>query len=328
MADIKIGTTVSRNNLSAILTIFRLMPEENQKFPSYKGGQYIALRRENCKLTKRLVGEDGVIRYVPDVDEHGNQKRGTVTHSYSISSAPYETEEHGWLEFYVILERDESGNPGRLTESLFRMDTESDNKVTYFYKITGDFTLEKRSEGFKNVVLVGTGSGLAPFASMVRQLHHEALQGKSVEQRFTLFHANRGLHELGYHQELQEIEKQQKFDFVYVPSVSRPSEEDYQNPKIGKGRANNLLRFVFDMPLKEEQDLQLLAAQRQETTEAKKILERTVKPVLPRHISHDRLLARMKPEKTVILTCGNPLSMDDINYIAVANKIKFEKEEW
>ena len=163
---------------------------------------------------------------------------------------------------------------------------------------------------------------------MVRQLHHEALQGKSIEQRFTLFHANRGLNELGYHQELQEIEKQQKFDFVYVPSVSRPSEEDYQNPKIGKGRANNLLRFVFDMPLKEEQDLQLLAAQRQETTEAKKILQRTVKPVLPRHISHDRLLARMKPEKTVILTCGNPLSMDDINYIAVANKIKFEKEEW
>ncbi|MBI4428579.1 MAG: hypothetical protein HY562_05620 [Ignavibacteriales bacterium] len=328
MADIKIGTTVSRNDLSAILTIFRLMPEQGNKFPSYNAGQYIALRREDCRLTKRLVGEDGAIRFVPDLDEQGNQKRGPVTHSYSISSAPFETAEKGWLEFYVILERDESGNPGRLTESLFRMDAEKDNKVTYFYKITGDFTLEKRAAGFKNIVLVGTGSGLAPFASMIKQLHHDALHGQSTDARVTLFHANRGLHELGYHRELTEIEAAQKFDFLYVPSVSRPSKEDYANPKFGKGRANNLLRSVFHMSLKEEQDLQLLAAQRQETTQAKKVVERTVRPVLPRHISHDRLLARMKPEKTVILTCGNPLSMDDINYIAVANKIKFEKEEW
>ncbi len=328
MAETKIGTTISRNDLSAILTVFRLKPEEGNSFPVYKAGQYIALRRNDCRLTKRVLGEDGVVSYVPDLDEQGNQKGGPVTHSYSISSAPYETEEEGWLEFYVILERDESGNPGRLTESLFRIDAEKDNKVTYFYKITGDFTLEKRAAGFKNVVLVGTGSGLAPFASMMKQLHREALGGKSIEQRFTLFHANRGFHELGYHQQLLEIESAQKFDFLYVPSVSRPSKEDYENPRVGKGRANNVLRFVFDMSLKEEQDLQLLAAQRQDTTEAKKVLERTVKPVLPKHISHDRLRARMKPEKTVILTCGNPLSMDDINYIAVANKIKFEKEEW
>ena len=328
MADIKIGTTISRKDLSALLTIFRLIPEEGNTFPTYKAGQFIALRRENCRLTKRLVGEDGKVQYVPDVDEHGTQKRGPVTHSYSISSAPYETEEHGWLEFYVILERDESGNPGRLTESLFRMDPGTDDKVTYFYKITGDFTLDKRASGYKNVVLVGTGSGLAPFASMVKQLHQEALKGKATEARFTLFHANRGLHELGYHRELLEIEAAQKFDFLYVPSVSRPSKEDYENPKIGKGRASNLLRSVFHMPLREEQDLHLLGAQRQDTTHAKLVLERTVKPVLPRHLSHDRLLARMKPEKTVILTCGNHLSMDDINYIAVANKIKFEKEEW
>lgn len=328
MADIKIGTTISRNDLSAILTIFRLMPEEGNKFPTYKAGQYIALRRENCRLTKRVIGPDSKPQYVPDLDEQGNQKRGPVTHSYTISSAPYETEERGWLEFYVILERDESGNPGRLTESLFQMDPNTDNRVTYFYKITGDFTLDRRALGYKNVVLVGTGSGLAPFASMMKQLHQEALRGRVSEARFTLFHANRGLHELGYHGELLEIEAAQKIDFVYVPSVSRPSREDYGNPKIGKGRANNLLRSVFRMPLKEEQELQLLAAQRRDTTQAKSVLERTVKPVLPRHLSHDRLLARMKPEKTVILTCGNPLSMDDINYIAVANKVKFEKEEW
>jgi hypothetical protein len=46
------------------------------------------------------------------------------------------------LEFYVILELQETGEPGRLTESLFHMDTQADNRITYFEKIAGDFTLE------------------------------------------------------------------------------------------------------------------------------------------------------------------------------------------
>jgi ferredoxin-NADP reductase len=304
------------------------MPEEGSKFPPYKAGQYIALRRENCRLTKRVVSSEGKIHYVPDLDENGNQKRGPVTHSYSISSAPYETEQHGYLEFYVILERDDRGVPGRLTESLFQLNPETDNKVEYFFKIAGDFTLENRTQGYKNIVMVGTGSGLAPFASMIKQLHFEAQNGKTPEGRFTLIHANRGAHELGYHEELLKIEAAGKFDFLYVPSVSRPSEEDYLNPTLGKGRANNLLRHVFGMPLKEEQDLRILGAQRQDTSHAKAILDRTVRPVLPKHISKDRLLARMMPHKTVILCCGNPQSMDDVNYVAETNGIKFEKEEW
>ena len=328
MADIKIGTNIFRRNLSPILTILRLSPEEGSKFPPYAAGQYIALRRENCRLTKRVVDPAGKIQYVPDLDQDGKRKYGVVTHSYSISSAPFETEQHGHLEFYVILERDDRGIPGRLTESLFQLNPDGDNKVEYFFKIAGDFTLDRRTKGYKNIVLVGTGSGLAPFASMIKQLHHETLQGKAHEGRFTLIHANRGPHELGYHEELLNIEKSGKFDFLYVPSVSRPTDQDYLNPFLGKGRANNLLRHVFGMPLKEEQELRILAAQKQDTSQAKAILDRTVRPVLPKHISHDRLLARMSPQKTVILCCGNPQSMDDINYIAEANGIKFEKEEW
>ena len=328
MAETKIGTAIYRRSLSPILTIFRLKSNKDSNFPPYKAGQYIALRRENCRMTKRVVGAHGTIHYVPDTDEHGNVKRGPVTHSYSISSAPYETEENGWLEFYVVLEKDEWGNPGRLTESLFHLDSGADNLVTYFYKITGDFTLDRRSAGFKSVVMVGTGSGLAPFASMVKQLHHDAQDGKAGDARYILFHANRGLNELGYNDELREIEKAGKIDFVYVPSVSRPSKEDLENPAVGKGRANNVLRSVLGMPLKEEQELQVLAAQGQDTSAAKATLERTVRSVLPGHIRKEQLLERMKPEGTVILCCGNPSSMDDISYIAQVNGIKFEKEEW
>jgi ferredoxin-NADP reductase len=265
---------------------------------------------------------------VPALDEFRNQKRGAVTHSYSISSAPFETIQKGFLEFYVILEMHEEGFPGRLTESLFQVDPQQDNKIIYFDKITGDFRLDKRASGFENVVLVGTGSGLAPFASMIKQLHFDASQGKRDRVKYTLFHTNRGYQELGYHQELCEIEASQRFDFLYVASVSRPSPQALSDARLGRGRANNLLRSVFEMPVKEEQDLREASARGEDPARAKAMLDRTVKPELPQHISREMLLERMAPEKTVILCCGNPLSMTDVKYIADANRIQFEKEDW
>src|SRR5262249_56185220 len=97
-----------------------------------------------------------------------------VTQAYWMSAGAFETEEKGYLEFYVILEIDEKGVKGRLTESMFRMSPEADNKMVYYEKIAGDFTLDKRASGFKNVILVGTGTGLAPFISMAKQLEFDA----------------------------------------------------------------------------------------------------------------------------------------------------------
>src|ERR1041385_9229051 len=107
MAERKVGTVVYWHGLSPMLAIFRLMPQDGSPFPDYKPGQYIALRREDCKLTKKVGMDKGVPVYGPDLDEQGVQKTGQVTHSYSISSAPFETQERGYLEFYIILEKDE-----------------------------------------------------------------------------------------------------------------------------------------------------------------------------------------------------------------------------
>jgi ferredoxin-NADP reductase len=326
MAERKVGTVVYWQNLSSILAIFRLMPQEGSRFPDYKGGQYIALRREDCKLTKKNVSVDGRVEYIPDIDEQGNQKRGPVTHSYSISSAPFKTAEAGYLEFYIILEKDDLGHPGRLTESLFRMKLDDDNKITYVDRITGDFTLDKRAAGFDSVLLVGTGTGLAPFASMIEQLNAEA-GGQKSSMKFTLLHTNRVFEELGYHQDLLNIEKSGKFDFLYIPSVSRPVQRDLDDPKMSIGRANNLLRHMFDMPLKEEQELQEMAARAEDTSRARAALEKAVKPNL-KGITRTELQQRFDPSRTVILTCGNPYSMSDIKYVADANKIRFEKEDW
>jgi ferredoxin-NADP reductase len=232
------------------------------------------------------------------------------------------------LEFYVILELQETGEPSRLTESLFHMDTQADNRITYFEKIAGDFTLEHRAAGFRNIVLVGTGTGLAPFVSMVKHLYHESLEGKIPSGRYTLFHANRSINELAYHDTLRKIEAEKRYDLVYVASVSRPTKEDYENQTIGKGRANNVLRSLFGMPLKEEEDLQRAEVEGKDVDAMKRSLARTVRPVLPKHISTNELLNRMNPADTVLLTCGNPLSMQDIRSVAERNKMKFEKEDW
>jgi ferredoxin-NADP reductase len=328
MAERKIGTVVYRRDLSPILSILRLVPDDGSEFPPYLAGQYIALRRENCRLTKKSVGPDGKTEYVPDLDEAGRQRRGAVSHAYSISSAPFETSLCRFLEFYVVFQVDERGQPGRLTESLFQIEKGGDTTISYFYRITGDFTLEKRAAGFQNVVMIGTGTGLAPFTAMIKQLHHDATEGRASDVRYTLFHGNRGYPELGYHSEIATIEKSGTFDFVYVPTVSRPSDPDFGNPDLGKGRANNLMRRVFGMPLKEEEDLARLTGQGLDTTEAAISLQSAVRPILPRGISESRLRERMDPRTTVFLTCGNPGGMADIKTIADAQGIRFEMEEW
>ena len=328
MAVTKAGTVVYWRNSSDVLAIFRLMPEAGSSFQPYKAGQYIALQRNDCRLTKKVIREDKKVEYAMVLDEQGNPKRGAVTHSYSISSAPFETLAKGYLEFYVILEVDEKGVPGRLTESMFRMDVEKNNKLVYYDKIAGDFTLDKRAVGFENVVLVGTGTGLAPFVSMAKQLDHEAAEGKKDHVKYTLLHTNRVFEELDYYQELCEIEAAQRFDFIYVPSVSRPKQRDLDDRRMGKGRANNVLRHILGMPLKEEQDLQEAQAKGGDVSKAKAVLEKTVRPVLPEQHPLQELRKRMDPPKTVVVTCGNPWSMEDIKYAAESNQMRFEKEDW
>jgi ferredoxin-NADP reductase len=328
MAELKAGKVVEWRYLSDILATFRLMPAEGSRFPDYEAGQYIALRRDDCRLTKRIVGQDGLPRYVTDLDESGNPKRGPVTHSYSIASAPFETRAKGALEFYVVLERDELGEPGRLTESMFRIDPATDSDITYVNRIVGDFTLPKRANGFASVLWVGTGTGLAPFVAMIKELDFKASGGVTDGVQYTLIHTNRTREELAYHQELLEIESRRRFDFAYIASVSRPTSGDLQDPGLGRGRANNVLRYMLGMPLKEQQDFDEAAARGEDASRLRAALDKVTAPALPRHVSAGDLRQRLEPARTVILTCGNPSLMADIKYIADSQQIHFEKEDW
>jgi hypothetical protein len=115
------------------------------------------------------------------------------------------------------------------------------------------------------------------------------------------------LEELAYHRELLEIEKAKSFDFVYVPSVSRPTARDLADPQLGSGRANNLLRQIFALPPKDS----------------------AASPVaLPRERPLAMLRERIAPSRSVALTCGNPNVMADIAWIAAQAGMRFEKEDW
>lgn len=328
MPEWKIGTVIDQRQLSPLLTIFRLAPQPGSRFPDYVAGQYIALRRDRCTLTKRVVGPAGEVRFVPDLDASGRPRVGPVAHSYSIASAPFETRRYGWIEFYVVLERAQDGILGRLSSSFFDMDPPADDQVKYVDRITGHFTLERTAAGCDSVLFVGTGTGVAPFVSMIKELHHDACHGNGVPGQYTLLHTNRTYEELAYHQELRDIEGSRRFDFLYVASVSRPTERDVADPQLGRGRANNLLRHVFGLPMKEEADLQAAMDGGVDPSPMAAALARAVKPALPHDLSRDALLRRFDSSRTVLLSCGNPASMEDIKYVADTCGIRFEKEDW
>ena len=328
MAEKKTGKIIHRQVLSEHLAVFRVMPEEGSPFPEYTAGQHMALSRDNCKLTKKLVDAHGGVKYEYDTDASGKQKRGTVVHDYSISSAPHETLEEFYLEFYIAFEMIDRGVKGRFSESVFNTDSESDDTISYMNKVAGEFTLDKSAAGFENVIMVGTGTGLAPFASMMKQVHYDTVRGRGNGTRYTLFHTNRRLEELGYHHDFLAIQSAKKVDFVYVPSVSRPAQKEYDNATLGKGRANNIVRHIFNMPMKEEQDVETAESQGDQTSRLKQLFQKSTRPMLPKHVTTKQLIGRMDPSRSVILTCGNPNVMDDIRYIAEMNKIKFVKEEW
>ena len=326
MAERRTGTVVDKELISETLMRFRLAPEPDSRFPDYTAGQYIALRRDDCKLTrKRGVAQDGKPIFEAEVDPWGRQTVGSVTHSYSIASAPSETAEHGWLEFLVALEHGAHGLPGRLSEALFGMSPATSCEVTYYDRIAGNFTLSARADEVESVLFVGTGTGAAPFVSMVKELH--AQEGGGDGRRYTLLHTNRTVGELGYHNALFEIEAAGRFDFMYVPTISRPAEHAAVDKRIGQGRASNVLRHILELPTTEDDKLAHAVGEVAQVA-AGLALERLVHPVLPGHLTAGAIRDRLDPASTMLLTCGNPVSTADIKSTAARRQIRFEIEEW
>ena len=90
--------------------------------------------------------------------------------------------------------------------------------------------------------------------------------------------------------------------------------------------AEKLIRYRRDRL--SESTIAELRAQGGETTEAEAARAKATPAALPPRISPESLQGRLNPPETVLLTCGNPAGMADIQKAAEARGIQFEKEDW
>jgi ferredoxin--NADP+ reductase len=162
-----------------------------------------------------------------------------IRRAYSIASPP-EQKKH-W-ELYIRWVR--KPVPGRLTTQLFNM---KEGDEIAWVRPTGIFTInEKMHDGSpdnRRMVLIGGGTGLAPFVSYSMHLH--AAQSK---REIVVLHGASYVDELGYRNLLTALEDESldkgkdKWNFHYRASVSRPQEWFNRTWNGQKGRVESFLR--------------------------------------------------------------------------------------
>ena len=203
------ATLVARSDHAPGLATFYIRPDT--PFEPFTSGQYVTLgllgaepRQPGCPPEFRPAAEDRMVQ-----------------RAYSIAAAGFEIDE---LEF--LLSRVDNGS---LTPRLWML--KPGDRLTVGKRIIGSFTLDELQT--RTVVMVGTGSGLAPFISMLRQN-----LTRRLDVRFLLLHGAPRRSELAYLTEFRSLEKACS-NFTYIPAISRPQ----LDPPGWRGTTGRLTQF-------------------------------------------------------------------------------------
>ena len=208
------ATLIDRTPIHEDLAIFRIRYND-QAVPEFEPGQFATLGLPDTTP--------------PDPDKPLPPRRPgrgpkLVRRAYSIASPGTERDA---LDFYIV-----RVDEGKLTPSIF--DLQPGETLYMNPKIGGHFTLPPAEETRgKTLVMVGTGTGLAPFRSM-----YLTYRGQDRWAHFVLFDGCRAARDLGYFQELTELTEDDPH-FNYIPTVTR-EEVDSSWPGQ-RGRVNTLL---------------------------------------------------------------------------------------
>ena len=179
------------------LIILRVVPD-GWPVPDFKPGQFAVLGLPaSAKRYKFSMPE-------PELAERDN----LIKRAYSIASSSVAKV---FIEFYVALV-----SSGILTPRLFAL--EIGDRVWLSQKITGMFTMDQVAPD-RHIVLIGTGTGVAPYMSMLRT--HLVAGGA---RRYAVIQGARHSADLGYRSELMTMAHLCP-NLTYIPSVSRPKEE-------------------------------------------------------------------------------------------------------
>jgi len=198
MTENSLNAVVSqRVEVAPGLCILRVVPDawpDNE----FKPGQFV------------LLGLPGTAERCPmsEPEDEPPKPGKLIIRAYSIASSSVHRE---YLEFYLTLVRS-----GALTPRLFNL--KIGDRLYISPKYSGFFTLDEVPAD-ANLILVATGTGLAPYMSMVRtQLVNR------VRQRTAVIHGARNSWDLGYRAELIMMERFCP-GFSYLPIISEPDKE-------------------------------------------------------------------------------------------------------
>ncbi len=196
--DNKLNAVVLQHiEVSPGLAILRVAPDD-WVLPDFSAGQFAVLA---------LPGSAPRCRFC-DPQEKPADPDKLIKRAYSIASSSMARE---YLELYIVLVPS-----GALTPRLFAL--KSGDRLWLSPKISGIFTLDDVPAD-KHVALLSTGTGLAPYMSMLRTKLE-----CGVERRFAVIHGARHSWDLGYRSELRTLDRLCK-NFDYIPVISRPNEE-------------------------------------------------------------------------------------------------------
>lgn len=192
------AVVAQRIEVSPGLIILRVVPR-GWELPEFEPGQYCVLALPGQAPRCEGSGDEDVERPPTKL----------IKRAYSIASSPTVSE---YMEFYVALVPS-----GGLTPRLFAL--QPGDGVWLSPKAKGLFTLDEVPAD-KHVVMISTGTGLAPYMSMMR-----AHLPCGDRRRFAVLHGARHSWDLGYRSELMSMTRLCP-NFAYLPTISRPSEED------------------------------------------------------------------------------------------------------
>ncbi len=199
-ADATNATIVERRDVSPTLSLVRVRPDRG-RVPAFIPGQFITLG-----LPRERPPEAARLRPL-------RPGRIPMTkRAYSISSSSHETESY---ELFVVLVE-----AGRLTPQLWNLNV--GDRLWMDSEAKGEFTLAGVPE-HRDLVMVSTGTGIAPFMSMLRTYRHARRW-----RRLVMINGVRYAADLGFRAELEELCRQDP-SIRYVPVVSRDSAGEIWN---------------------------------------------------------------------------------------------------
>jgi ferredoxin/flavodoxin---NADP+ reductase len=199
------ATLTGREDVNPQLIIIRVQPD-GELF-SFKPGQFAVL---GLLGREARVPEAGPEETILEPDK-------MIRRAYSIASSSVERR---YLEFYVTLVAS-----GELTPRLFAL--RHGSRLLLTPKASGFFTLD-RVDPAKAVLLIATGTGLAPYMSMLRTMLIQ-----ETERKFVVLHGARYSWDLGYRAELESLARIRP-NLIYLPSITRPAEDPHFRGLTGR----------------------------------------------------------------------------------------------